>query len=153
MNKNASYSARAQEAFQLMCKEALRLESNKVGSEHFILAMLTQPESGLGRVITRLGIQPNPLKGNLETIARLGGTGKRIAEDAIESTEELELAINMSAVYEADIAKSEKVEPEHVLLGILHEAWRGSPCTQVMTQYKITYDTAKRELFDASSAR
>ncbi len=137
-------SPQLRDIFRQMYADAIRLQSAKIGSEHFVLAVLARPEANPGRAILRSGTRTSSLKNALEDSVR--GTANHYDGDAIVATDDAELAMK-AAKHEADLLKSSEIDPNHVLLAILSDT--DAPCTSILGSYNITYDWAKRALFEA----
>ena len=104
-------------------QEARALSHDCIGAEHLLLGVMREEESAAARVLESLGITHE--RAHTE-VARIAGTGERPGEGQMPLTPEarkvLELALREALGLECD-----RIEPEHLLLGLLLEDEGATP--------------------------
>jgi ATP-dependent Clp protease ATP-binding subunit ClpC len=126
-------------------EEAARLASRSVGPEHLLLGMLRMKDGPVIDVFNRLNLNLPSIKTELEN---------RVREDEIRQpiyTNELVLNEKASnilklAVLEARIQRTTKVDEQHLLLAILHDAANNS-AKQILELNNMNYEDAMAMLF------
>ena len=126
-------------------EEAARLASRSVGPEHLLLGMLRMKDGPVIDVFNRLNLNLPSIKTELEN---------RVREDEIQQpiyTSELVLNEKASnilklAVLEARIQRTTKVDEQHLLLAILHDAANNS-AKQILELNNMNYEDAMAMLF------
>ena len=126
-------------------EEAARLASRSVGPEHLLLGMLRMKDGPVIDVFNRLNLNLPSIKTELEN---------RVREDEIQQpiyTNELVLNEKASnilklAVLEARIQRTTKVDEQHLLLAILHDAANNS-AKQILELNNMNYEDAMAMLF------
>ena len=117
----SQFSPKVSEILAYSREEAARLTSRSVGPEHLLLGLLRMKDGPVMDVFHRLNLNLQNIKTELEN---------RVREDEIQIpiyTQELVLNEKASnilklAVLEARIERTTKVDEQHLLLAILHDA-------------------------------
>jgi ATP-dependent Clp protease ATP-binding subunit ClpB len=125
------FTVKAQEAVQAAAEVARRLGHQELAPEHLLVALLEQ-EGGIVRpILSKLGIQPEAVGGDLaaalERLPRVQG-GEPFAGRALQDALQ-------AAQREADRMKDEYVSTEHLLLGL---AARDGPAGQALRAHGVT---------------
>ena len=141
----SQFSPKVSEILAYSREEAARLASRSVGPEHLLLGMLRMKDGPVIDVFNRLNLNLPSIKTELEN---------RVREDEIQQpifTHELVLNEKASnilklAVLEARIQRTTKVDEQHLLLAILHDAANNS-AKQILELNNMNYEDAMAMLF------
>ena len=141
----SQFSPKVSEILSFSREEAARLASRSVGPEHLLLGMLRSNDGPVIDLFHRLNLNLQSVKTELE---------QRVREDEIGTpihTTDLVLNENASnilklAVLEARIQRTTKVDEQHLLLAILHDAVNNG-AKQVLELNNMNYDDAMAMLF------
>ena len=141
----SQFSPKVSEILAYSREEAARLASRSVGPEHLLLGMLRMKDGPVIDVFNRLNLNLPSIKTELEN---------RVREDEIQQpiyTNELVLNEKASnilklAVLEARIQRTTRVDEQHLLLAILHDAANNS-AKQILELNNMNYEDAMAMLF------
>ena len=141
----SQFSPKVSEILAFSREEAARLASRSVGPEHLLLGMLRSKEGPVIDLFRRLDMNLQAVKYELE---------QRVREDEINvpiHTTDLVLNEKASnilklAVLEARIQRTTKVDEQHLLLAILHDAVNNG-AKQVLELNNMNYEDAMAMLF------
>ena len=141
----SQFSPKVSEILAFSREEAARLASRSVGPEHLLLGMLRSKDGPVIDLFNRMNLNMQSVKTELE---------QRVREDEIDSpihTTDLVLNEKASnilklAVLEARIQRTTKVDEQHLLLAILHDAVNNG-AKQVLELNNMNYDDAMAILF------
>ena len=145
ISMTSQFSPKVSEILAYSREEAARLASRSVGPEHLLLGMLRMKDGPVIDVFNRLNLNLPSIKTELEN---------RVREDEIQQpiyTNELVLNEKASnilklAVLEARIQRTTKVDEQHLLLAILHDAANNS-AKQILELNNMNYEDAMAMLF------
>ncbi len=141
----SQFSPKVSEILAFSREEAARLASRSVGPEHLLLGMLRSKDGPVIDLFNRLNLNMQNVKTELE---------QRVREDEIDSpihTTDLVLNEKASnilklAVLEARIQRANRVDEQHLLLAILHDAVSNG-AKQVLELNNLNYEDAMAMLF------
>ena len=139
----SQFSPKVSEILAFSREEAARLASRSVGPEHLLLGMLRSSDGPVIDLFHRLNLNLQSIKTELE---------QRVKEDEIaEPIRTLVLNEKASnilklAVLEARIQRTNKVDEQHLLLAILHDAVNNG-AKQVLELNNMNYEDAMAILF------
>ena len=141
----SQFSPKVSEILAYSREEAARLASRSVGPEHLLLGILRMKDGPVIDVFHRLQLNLPSIKTELEN---------RVREDEIRQpiyTSELVLNEKASnilklAVLEARIQHTTKVDEQHLLLAILHDAANNS-AKQILELNNMNYEDAMAMFF------
>ena len=141
----SQFTPKVSEILAYSREEAARLASRSVGPEHLLLGMLRMKDGPVIDVFNRLNLNLPSIKTELEN---------RVREDEIRQpiyTSELVLNEKASnilklAVLEARIQHTTKVDEQHLLLAILHDAANNS-AKQILELNNMNYEDAMAMFF------
>ena len=129
-------------------EEAARLQHEYVGTEHLLLALVTDssrnggtPLSPAGVVLDMLGVNPDKMRAVLEQTVVRGRTAT--PEDQLPYTSRAKAVLEL-AMAEARISRAGTVDTQHLLLAMLREG-RGI-AAQVLLDFGVTLDKTRAEL-------
>ena len=141
----SQFSPKVSEILAFSREEAARLASRSVGPEHLLLGLLRSKDGPVIDLFHRLNLNIQNIKWELE---------QRVREDEIRipiHTTDLVLNEKASnilklAVLEARIQRTNKVDEQHLLLAILHDAVNNG-AKQILELNNINYEDAMAMLF------
>ena len=141
----SQFSPKVSEILAFSREEAARLASRSVGPEHLLLGMLRSKDGPVIDLFHRMNLNMQNVKTELE---------QRVREDEIDipiHTTDLVLNEKASnilklAVLEARIQRTPRVDEQHLLLAILHDAVNNG-AKQVLELNNMNYDDAMSILF------
>ncbi|HYH46121.1 MAG TPA: Clp protease N-terminal domain-containing protein, partial [Thermoanaerobaculia bacterium] len=134
---------KSQEAFQAAQTKAVRYGHQEVDAEHLLLALLEQPEGLVPRLLNRMEISPDTIKGELERELsrrpRVSGPGAEAGK--VYVTQRLQ-QLFVRAEDEAKRLKDEYVSVEHLLIALIEEGKGTSPgsASRILAQNGVTRD-------------
>ena len=141
----SQFSPKVSEILAFSREEAARLASRSVGPEHLLLGMLRSNDGPVIDLFHRLNLNLQSVKFELE---------QRVREDEIGMpTHTTDLVLNEKAsnilklaVLEARIQRTNKVDEQHLLLAILHDAVNNG-AKQVLELNNMNYEDAMAMLY------
>ena len=144
MNMN-KLTQKSQEAFYEAQNIATRYGHQELSELHLTLALLTQEEGLIPKLITRMGFQPQALVSQVEAeLSKLPRVSGGAAEAGkVYISQKLSQAL-VSAEDEANKLKDEYVSVEHLFLSVLNDA--SSPLAKLFKQFNITRDSFLKTL-------
>lgn len=119
------FTTEAREVLALAQSEAQRLRHDYIGTEHLLLAMMSEGEGIASRALTNLGID---LEQAREAVQRLIGRGNRTDTEEVGLAASSKKAIEL-AVDEARRLKQDSIGTGHLLLGLIREGEGGAAST------------------------
>jgi len=131
------FTQKARRVLSLAQKEAERLNHERIGTEHFLLALLLEEDGIASRVLKDLGLDTDQVRQLIESRA-LSSTVSSKVTLALDSQRMLEAAIE-----EGRKSPQGVVGTEHILLGLTHD----EKCTamQVMGDLGVTPEQVRRQ--------
>ena len=136
----SQFSPKVSEILAFSREEAARLASQSVAPEHLLLGLLRMKEGPVVDVFQRLDINMQSVKTELETRVREDEIGRPIYTQQLVLNEKASNILKL-AVLEARIQHTTRVEEQHVLLAILHDA-ADNGAKQVLEMNNMNYDDA-----------
>ncbi len=116
MAEEGSLTDRARRVMTLAQEEADRLKHNYVGTEHLLLGLIKVEEGVAPIVLENLGVELHKIRSAVEFIIGRGESKEAGAGLTPRATKVVELAVD-----EARRLEDEKVDTEHLLLGVVRE--------------------------------
>lgn len=114
----AKFTERARKVLSLANEEAYRYNHDGVGTEHMLLAIMTEREGVGARALNRLQVQPSEVREQIETLHPAGE--QPVGDGQLEMTQQGKGSIEL-AVQEARSLGHHYIGTEHLLLGLLRE--------------------------------
>jgi excisionase family DNA binding protein len=114
----ARFTERARKVLALASEEAYRYHHDGVGTEHVLLAIMSEGEGVGARVLNRLQVQPSEVRGQIETLHPAGE--QPIGDGQLGMTQQGKASLEL-AVQEARSLGHHYLGTEHLLLGLLRE--------------------------------
>jgi ATP-dependent Clp protease ATP-binding subunit ClpC len=142
---DANFSSKIKDIISYSREEALRLENDVIGTEHFLLSIIRDGDNIVLQILESVGVDLYELKKEIEDLVRNKGAEKlNINTQSIPLTRQAEKVLRIT-VLEARSLKSKTVEIEHMMLSILRN--QENPATQVLLQqHDMSYEKFKKEL-------
>ena len=141
----SQFSPRVSEILAFSREEAARLASRSVGPEHLLLGMLRNSEGPVIDLFHRLNLNLQSVKTELEQRVREDEIGMPIHTTDLVLNEKASNILKL-AVLEARIQRTTKVDEQHLLLAILHDAVNNG-AKQVLELNNMNYEDAMAMLF------
>ena len=145
---DGNFSDRLQDVIRLSREEALRLGHDYIGTEHLLLGMIREGQGVAVRILRNLDCDLMKLKKAIEDTVRTSGGTLTIGN--IPLTKQAEKVLKITQI-ESKIYKADVIGTEHLLLSLLRD--EDNVATQILHQFRITYDTARAELNDMLSSK
>ena len=137
---SSQFSPKVSEILAYSREEAARLASRSVGPEHLLLGLLRMNEGPVIDVFHRLNLNLQNIKTELENRVREDEINKPIYTHELVLNEKASNILKL-AVLEARIQRTSKVDEQHLLLAILHDAVNNG-AKQVLEINNMNYDDA-----------
>ena len=134
----ARFTERARKVLSLANEEAYRYHHDGVGTEHMLLAIMSEWEGVGARVLNQLQVLPSDVRKQIETLHPAGE--QPIGDGQIGMTQQGKASIEL-AVQEARSLGHHYLGTEHLLLGLLREG--EGIAYQVLLKSGVTLDKAR----------
>jgi len=134
----SQFSPKVSEILAYSREEAARLASRSVGPEHLLLGLLRIKGSKVIDVFNRLNLNLQNIKAELESRVRENEIGMPIYTSELVLNEKASNILKL-AVLEARIQRTTKVDEQHLLLAILHDAVNNG-AKQVLEMNSMNYE-------------
>ena len=141
----SQFSPRVSEILAFSREEAARLASRSVGPEHLLLGMLRSSNGPVIDLFHRLNLNLQSVKTELEQRVREDEIGTPILTTELVLNEKASNILKL-AVLEARIQRTTKVDEQHLLLAILHDAVNNG-AKQVLELNNMNYEDAMAMLY------
>ena len=141
----SQFSPKVSEILAFSREEAARLASHSVGPEHLLLGMLRSNDGPVIDLFHRLNLNLQSVKTELEQRVRENEIGVPIHTCDLVLNEKASNILKL-AVLEARIQRTTKVDEQHLLLAILHDAVNNG-AKQVLELNNMNYEDAMAMLF------
>jgi len=137
----SQFSPKVSEILAFSREEAARLASRSVGPEHLLLGLLRMKEGPVIDVFHRLNLNLQSVKTELENRVREDEIGRPIYTSELVLNEKASNILKL-AVLEARIQRTTRVDEQHLLLAILHDAVNNG-AKQVLELNNMNYEDAQ----------
>ena len=134
----SQFSPKVSEILAFSREEAARLASRSVGPEHLLLGMLRSTDGPVIDLFHRLNLNLQSVKTELEQRVREDEIGMPIHTSDLVLNEKASNILKL-AVLEARIQRTTKVDEQHLLLAILHDAVNNG-AKQVLELNNMNYE-------------
>ena len=141
----SQFSPKVSEILAFSREEAARLASRSVGPEHLLLGILRSNDGPVVDLFQRLNLNLQSVKTELEMRVREDELGMPIHTTDLVLNEKASNILKL-AVLEARIQRSTKVDEQHLLLAILHDAVNNG-AKQVLELNNMNYEDAMAMLY------
>jgi excisionase family DNA binding protein len=135
------FTERAKKILNIAQEEAITLNHNYIGQEHFLLGIAAVPEGLAAVVLANLGVAPERLRAAVNQIVAPGAGPKYEGEIGLTARAKNALSL---AVEEARSLNHAYVGGEHLLLGLLREP--EGMGHEVLARLGITLEAARTEI-------
>ena len=136
----SQFSPKVSEILAFSREEAARLASQSVAPEHLLLGLLRMKDGPIMDLFQRLDINMHSVKRELETRVREDEIGRPIYTQQLVLNEKASNILKL-AVLEARLQHTTRVEEQHVLLAILHDA-ADNGAKQILEMNNMNYEDA-----------
>jgi excisionase family DNA binding protein len=134
----AKFTKRAKKVMSLAQEEAFHYHHKGVGTEHILLAIMSEGEGIGATALNHLQVQPGELRTQIETLHPAGE--QPIAENQLGMTLQGKQSIEL-AVQEAQSLGHHYLGTEHLLLGLLRE--EEGLANQVLSRSGVTLEKTR----------
>ena len=134
----AKFTERARKVLSLATEEAYRYHHDGVGTEHMLLAIMSEWESVGARVLSQFQFEPRLVRSQIETLHPPGE--QPLGDGQIGMTTQGKGSLEL-AVQEARSLGHHYLGTEHLLLGLLRE--EDGLASQVLLKSGVTLDKAR----------
>src|SRR5436309_4092887 len=134
----ARFTERARKVLSLANEEAYRYNHDGVGTEHVLLAIMSEWEGVGARVLNRLEVRPGEVREQIETLHPAGE--QPVGDGQIGMTQQGKASLEL-AVQEARSLGHHYLGTEHLLLGLLRE--EPELASQVLLKPGITVEKVR----------
>jgi excisionase family DNA binding protein len=135
----AKFTERARKVLSLANEEAYQYNHDEVGTEHMLLAIMSEREGVGARVLDRLQVRPSEVRAQIETLHPAGE--QPVGDGQIGMTQQGKASIEL-AVQEARSFGHHYIGTEHLLLGLLRE--EAGLASQILLKSGVTFDKARK---------
>ena len=140
------FTVKCQEALQAAQTKAINFNHQEVDGEHLLLVLLEQPDGLVPRLLQRMEVSVDAVRGRLEQAldkkARISGPGTEPGKVYI--TQRLNKLL-VAAQNEAKKLKDEYVSVEHILLAFIDEG-KSTPAGSILKEFDITRELLLKTL-------
>lgn len=137
-NPDAKFTERARKVFSLANEEARQYNHTSVGTEHLLLAIMSEEEGVGARALQQLQVQAGEIRAQIEVLHPAGE--QPVIDDLIGVTRQGKESIEL-AVREAQSLGHHYIGTEHLLLGLLCE--EEELASQVLLKAGVTLEKAR----------
>ncbi len=134
----SQFSQKVSEILAYSREEASRLASRSVGPEHLLLGLMRLKDGAVNEVLQRLNINTQLVKQQLEIRVREEELSTPINTSELVLNEKASNILKL-AVLEARVQHTTRVEEQHLLLAILHDA-ADNGAKQVLEMNNMNYE-------------
>ena len=138
------FSPKVSEVLSFSREEAERLASPSVGPEHLLLGILREKSGPVTDLFTRLHLNTNAIKQQLEERVRENNTGRMLLSSEMLLNDQANNILRL-AVLEARLQRSQTVDIPHLFLAILHDNVDNG-AKQVLEDNDVNYELAAAAL-------
>ena len=132
------FTDQARNVLSLASEEARRYNHSGVGTEHLLLAIMSEGEGIAVKALAQLQVQPGEVRAQIETLHPAGE--QPVGDGQIGVTAQGKQSIEL-AVQEARLLGHHYLGTEHLMLGLLRE--EGEPGGQVLRNSGVTLEKAR----------
>jgi excisionase family DNA binding protein len=135
----AKFTERSRKVLTLASEEARRYNHADAGTEHLLLAIMSEGGGVGAKTLGRLQVQPDEVRAQIETLRPMGE--EPVGEGMIGMTTQGKESIEL-AVQEARSLGHHYIGTEHLLLGLLRE--EEDIASQVLRKSGVTLEEARK---------
>jgi Clp amino terminal domain, pathogenicity island component len=137
------WSPAVMQCFEVASEEAIRFHHDFVGTEHVLLGLLDSDAGIVSKALGKMGVSRETVRAEIEKIVGSGPQLQSSTGHAPVCTPRANKALRL-AMKEARILRRERVEAEHIFLGLLLEG--SGVAARVLQGLGVSPDDARREI-------
>ncbi|HWD94746.1 MAG TPA: Clp protease N-terminal domain-containing protein [Verrucomicrobiae bacterium] len=138
------WSPAVKQCFDAAEKEALRFHHDFIGTEHVLLGLL-ENDGIVSKVLGKMGVSRDIVRADIEKIVGAGQQLRSSRQATPVCTPRMKKTIRL-AMKEARTLERERVDAEHLFLGLLLEG--GGVAAVILQKQGVSPDRARREILD-----
>jgi ATP-dependent Clp protease ATP-binding subunit ClpC len=142
MDRFEKFSEPARKVLSLAQEEAQRFHHTYIGTEHLLLGMVREGEGVAAKVLASSGFELTKVRSAVEAII---GQGDRTVLGEMGLSSRLKKVVEL-AVEEARQLKNDRVDTEHLLLGLIREG--EGIAAGIITKGGVTLDSVRARVMD-----
>jgi hypothetical protein len=135
------WSPTAWKSFELAEIEATRFHHDFIGTEHVLLGLLGEESNSVSNALRKMGVQRETIRAEIERIV-VGAPQLHSNREPV-CTPRAKKALQL-AIQEAKAAGQNRVQPEHIFLGLLREG--GGVAAKVLKALGVNAAIAREEI-------
>src|SRR5690606_2337015 len=139
----AKFSPRVKDVISYSREEALRLRHDYIGTEHLLLGLIREGDGVAIKILKNIGIDMAAVRQSVEDAVKGSSVSRSPVNNNMPLTKQAEKVLKITYL-EAKIFKSDIIGTEHLLLAILRD--EENIASQILQQYKVSYNTFKSEV-------
>ena len=143
MERFEKFSEPARKVLSLAQEEAQRFHHSYLGTEHLLLGLVREGEGGAAKALASSGVELTRVRAAVEVTI---GRGDRLVMGEIGLTPRLKKVLEL-AVDEARRLNHDRVDTEHLLLGLIREGQ--GVAAGVITKGGVALDSVRTRVMDA----
>jgi ATP-dependent Clp protease ATP-binding subunit ClpC len=142
MDRFEKFSEPARKVLSLAKEEAQRFHHNSIGTEHLLLGMVREGEGIAAKVLASSGFELTRMRSAVEAIR---GQGDRLVTGEMSLSPRLKKVLEL-AVEEARQLKNDRIDTEHLLLGLIREG--EGIAAGIITEGGVTLGSVRARVMD-----
>lgn len=135
------FSQKVSEVLEISRQEAARLYSTSVGPGHLLLGLLKNNNMSIAALFSNKNIQTDNIMSEIEQSMKVKGTNASNIDNKNLTLDERASNVLRLAVLEASLQHAKMVEPEHLMLALLHDKV-DNEAKQILSANNICYEDA-----------
>lgn len=135
------FSQKVSEVLEISRQEAARLYSTSVGPGHLLLGLLKNNNMSIAALFSNKNIQTDNIMSEIEQSMKIKGTNASNIDNKNLTLDERASNVLRLAVLEASLQHAKMVEPEHLMLALLHDKV-DNEAKQILSANNICYEDA-----------
>jgi ATP-dependent Clp protease ATP-binding subunit ClpA len=135
------WSAAAWKSFEFADAEAVHFHHDFIGTEHVLLGLMSEPDGTVSKLLGKMGVQRETVRAEIEKIVVPCPQPQTNRQPVYTPRAKKSIQI---AILEARVDGQNRVQPEHILLGLLREG--SGVAAKVLTALGADATTIRTEI-------